>query len=279
MKRLLILLLLTWSAHAQPSLQGEMSWDAWLDRASRADVVYLGERHDSAVDHAFQLETLRGLQRRGLKSVIVAEMFQLLSKDVLDEYVGGRLTDQQLRLLSQWDRRWGHAWEAYLPIWQFAKEHGLRVLPLRNSSETGRHLGKLGAEAFSPEEKQGLRPAPYDFGPDPQTLRKTFEAHAGPVSDEAFQRFLNVQTLWEEFMAAQVRKALALPQRTGPVVVLVGKGHLLHGHGLVRRVQLDRPLTQVTAAVDPEPDERKRLDVVWTSAGSRDDRLEKLPGS
>lgn len=265
MLRYFLLLCVCFTAYAQSVLRGSLNWDAWLERAASADVVYLGERHDSKLDHQFQLDTIRGLRERGLKPVIVAEMFQLLSREVLDEYVAGRLTDEQLKLLSQWDRRWRHDWPAYLPIWQEAREHKLPLLPLRNSSETGKHLSKLGVEAFSPEEKQGLTPGPYEFGPHPETLRKTFEAHAGPVSDEAFGRFLNVQTLWEEFMAAQVRKALALPARKGPVVVLVGKGHLLHGHGLPWRVAAGKPLRQVTSAVDPETEEAARLDVVWRS--------------
>jgi uncharacterized iron-regulated protein len=266
MKRFLVVLLLLCSAvAAQSVLRGTVSWDEWLNRAAKADVIYLGERHDSKLDHQFQLDTIRGLRERGLKPVIVAEMFQLLSREVLDEYVAGRLSDEQLKLLSQWDRRWRHDWAAYLPLWQEAREHKLALLPLRNSSETGKHLGKLGVEAFSPEEREGLTPGPYEFGPGSETLRKAFEAHPSPPSDDAFTRFLNVQTLWEEFMAAQVRKALALPGRKGPVVVLVGKGHLLHGHGLPWRVAAGKPLRQVTSAVDPEVDETARLDVVWRS--------------
>ncbi len=209
---------------------------SWCWAESR--VLYLGEEHDSAADHRRQLEILEKVSP-GRSPVVVAEMFQNVSRKVLDEYVAGNLDDEELKLQSEWDNRWGHAWDLYLPIWQLCQQRHIPILPLRNSSESGKNLGKLGVQAFTAEEREGLAPEPYEFGPHPETLRATFEAHAGKVSDEAFARFLKVQTLWEEYMAAQVRRALR--ETDGPVIVLVGQGHLSHGHTLPRRVQAHWP--------------------------------------
>ncbi len=262
MRKMLLALLLTARAMAVPghgeTSEGPLNWEDWLDYCGQAQVLYLGEEHDGKLDHQLQLETLQGLVEK--KPLVVAEMFQLPSQKVLDDYVQGRIDDAGLRQASEWEKRWGHAWEQYLPIWQLCQKEQLELRPLRNSTESGKNLSKLGTQAFSEQEKVGLAPEPYEFGPHPETLRPVFEAHAGPVSQAAFDRFLKVQTLWEEFMAAQIRAALRQPDQP-MVVVLVGKGHLLHGLGLPHRVQAgwSQPLRQSVVVVQPEP----RADAWW----------------
>jgi len=50
-----------------------------------------------------------------------------------------------------------------------------------------------------------------DFAPEPEgveELRRVYQEHAGKgATEEAFQRFLRVQVLWEEGMAAQIVQA------------------------------------------------------------------------
>ena len=224
-------------------------------------MVYLGERHATAPDQQIACDTLAGLVESGRHPAILAEMFQLPFARQLQAYSDGKLDDAALRRDTEWDARWKHDWTAYLPIWQLAQRHHLPLLPLRNSSESGKHLGEQGADALTSAEREGLAPPPYEFGPGADTLRATFEAHGGSAG---FERFLKVQTLWEEFMAARIRLALARPER--PIVVLVGKGHLLYGSGLPARVQAgwSEPLRQRVLAVDPDPKERARFDAWWT---------------
>lgn len=241
------------------------SWEHWLNSCQESRIVYLGESHDCALDHQIQRKTLEALHSGGRKVIVLAEMFQLPSRQILEQYCRGELDDDQLRERSEWNRRWGHDWELYLPIWQFCRKQSLHLRPLRNSSETNKNLGKLGVEAFTEEEKQGLAPEPHTFGPHPESLRAIFEAHAGPVSDESFSRFLRVQTLWEEFMAARIRQAMVEDPRA-QILVLVGKGHLLHGHGLQGRVAdaWPEPVSQCVALVNPGPEEKVRCQA-WLS--------------
>jgi len=276
MVRLLILLLLTASAVALPtgqgfSRQGALTDQAWLSACGDCRVLYLGEEHDRALDHQMQRDILESVST-GRSPVVVAEMFQDPSRQVLVDYVADVLDDAELRTASEWDKRWGHPWELYLPIWQLCQQRHIPLLPLRNSSESGKNLSKQGVQAFSAEERQGLAPPPYEFGPHPETLRPVFEAHAGPVSQAAFERFLTVQVLWEEYMAAQIRRALR--ETEGQVVVLVGKGHLTHGFGLPTRVQAGwpHPLTQKVVIYNPDPFEQKRADLWWTPIELRETR-------
>lgn len=264
----LLALFLCGAAWAMPPGQGQtpdgpLSQERWLEQCNQARVLYLGEEHNGPMDHQLQHDVLQQLSR---PPVIVAEMFQNPSRPALDAYVAGRLNDDELRICSEWEKRWGHAWEQYLPIWQLCQQEHWPLRPLRNSSESGKSLGKLGFDAFSLEERQGLAPRPYEFGPHPESLRSVFEGHAGKMGDEAFARFLKVQVLWEEYMAAQIRRALS--ETDGPVVVLVGKGHLTHGFGLPHRVQADwpHPLEQKIVLYNPSDSEQARADLWWEPA-------------
>lgn len=261
---------LLWAQPAGFAREGDqqLPWDSFLDRCQEAQVLYLGEEHTGQLDHELQHAVVEGLARRGLKLAVVAEMFQWPQSQVLEDYVERRLDDEGLRTQSQWTQRWGYPWELYLPIWQTCQRYSLPLLPLRNSSESGKQLGTLGVEAWSADEREELAAEPYEFGPGAEQLRSLFAAHGGPVSEASFQRFLRVQVLWEEFMAAQIRKGLkATPDQ---VVVLVGKGHLSHGHGLPWRVQRGwaERLEQKVILVNPNGQEKPRASLEWLSPES-----------
>lgn len=263
MKRVFLSFMLLGLAWAEPNWESKSRW--W-EELGRADVVYLGEEHDRAQDHQMQLQVLEKLAQER-RVVVLAEMFQTPSRQVLKAYTQGVLDDQNLHDLSKWEKRWGHPWTLYLPIWQCCQRYEIPLLPLRNSSESGKLLSRQGRAAFEADEVWALPPEPYEFGPEPESLKEIFEAHAGPVSPEAFQRFLKVQVLWEEFMSAQIREALRLYPGS-QVVVLVGKGHLLHGHTLLGRTQRNWPnqLNQQVLLCDPKPSEKEKLKLWWTSA-------------
>lgn len=236
----------------------------WLRRSREARVLYIGESHSSELDHQVQQRTLQGLD----DPVVLAEMFQLPSAPVLEQYVAGNLNDAQLYEQSEWQKRWGHNWQAYLPIWQLCQQRQLPLQPLRPSSESSAQLGKLGVLGFNEQERQGLASEPHEFGGDLSPLRAIFEGHAhGHSSEAGFSRFVQVQVLWEEFMAARVRLALQqFPERR--VLVLVGKGHLTLGAGLPARVQRGwsgERLVQRVALIRPSKQEQERADF-WLSA-------------
>lgn len=242
-----------------------MAPEEWGEQIQQARVLYLGENHRGAADHQLQAETLEALARQQRRPVVVAEMFQLLKADATLAYSQGKLNDEQLKTGTEWESRWGHPWELYLPVWQVCRKWQLPLLPLRPSSESSRQLGQAGVQGFTAEERQGLSPEPYEFGSDQEAMREILGGHASH-DEAAFARFLRVQVLWEEFMAARVREALRR-YPDSQVVVLVGKGHLVYGHGLPWRVQQgwEEPLDQKVILVNPEEEEQGRADLWWRS--------------
>ena len=78
-----------------------------LKELSKANVIYLGETHDSLIDHQTQLEIIQALHRLRPKLTIGMEMFQRPYQQSLDRYLAGVLTETQLRERSQYEPRWG----------------------------------------------------------------------------------------------------------------------------------------------------------------------------
>lgn len=212
-----------------------------LQQLVKAKVVYLGETHDSAEDHQAQLAILREMQRQNRKIAIAMEMFQRPFQSAIDDYLAGKLTEDQLVEQTEYDRRWRFPWESYAPILRFAKENQLPVLALNTPSEVTRKVARQGLESLTAEEKKHIPPISEirtDNAEYRQLLLEVFQQHqkAGQGNSTAFERFVQAQVLWDETMAEKIAQFVkANPDYQ--VVVLAGKGHIIYGYGIPSRVE------------------------------------------
>lgn len=76
-----------------------------LQELAKAKVVYLAETHDSVKDHQAQLEILQKLYQHRPKIAIALEMFQRPYQNVLNRYLAGQLSEQELLEQSEYNRR------------------------------------------------------------------------------------------------------------------------------------------------------------------------------
>ena len=81
-----------WLNPADPS--SPLAADALLQRLAGQQVVLLGESHDSAEDHRWQLQTLAQLHARQPRIALALEMFPRRIQPVLDDWVAGKLAEQ-----------------------------------------------------------------------------------------------------------------------------------------------------------------------------------------
>ncbi|MEG4326338.1 ChaN family lipoprotein [Microcoleus sp. herbarium5] len=212
-----------------------------LQQLVKAKVVYLGETHDSPEDHQAQLKIIREMQRQNRKIAIAMEMFQRPFQSAIDNYLAGKLTEQQLVEQTEYDRRWRFPWESYAPILRFAKENQLPVLALNTPSEVTRKVASQGLESLTAEEKKHIPPISEirtDNAEYRQLLLEVFQQHqkAAQGNSTGFERFLQAQVLWDETMAEKIAQFVkANPDYQ--VVVLAGKGHIIYGYGIPSRVE------------------------------------------
>lgn len=211
-----------------------------LQQLAKADAVYLGETHDSAKDHQNQLEIIEQLYRRNKNIAIALEMFQRPYQGVIDDYLAGKISEQQLLAKSEYEQRWGFPWEYYAPIVRFAKAKKLPILALNTPTEVTRKVAKNGLTSISPEERKYIPPSPEirtDNAEYRQLLLKIFQQHQADASGNSpsFERFFLAQVLWDETMAEGIAKFLA-KKPSYQVIVLVGQGHIVYNYGIPSRV-------------------------------------------
>ena len=229
------------STTANPQPQQTYTNQEILQQLVKAKVVYLGETHDSAEDHQAQLKIVREMQRQNRKIAIAMEMFQRPFQSAIDNYLAGKLTQEQLVEQTEYDRRWRFPWESYAPILQFAKENQLPVLALNTPSEVTRKVASQGLESLTAEEKKHIPPISEirtDNAEYRQMLLEVYQQHqkAAQGNSTAFERFLQAQVLWDETRAEKIAEFVkANPDYQ--VVVLAGKGHIIYGYGIPSRVE------------------------------------------
>lgn len=223
-----------------------------FQQLAKANVVYLGETHDSPADHQAQLEIIKELHQRNPKLAIGLEMFQRPYQGALDRYLAGKLTETELQQQSQYEKRWGFPWEYYAPILRYAKAHQLPLVALNTPTEVTRKVARQGLESLTLAEKQFIPPASEIRTDSPayrQFMRQIYdEIHGEMGNSQNFERFFLAQVLWDETMAERIAQFWQMNRRT-QVVVLVGQGHVVYGYGVPDRVI--RRLTHYTAQKRP----------------------------
>lgn len=229
-----------------------------LPQLAQADVVYLGETHDNPQDHQTQLEIIQKLQQRNPKIVLAMEMFQRPYQGILDDYLAGKLNEQELLQQSEYNQRWGFPWEYYAPIVQFAQKKQLPILALNTPTEVTRQVVREGLESLTPIQRRFIPPASEirtDDADYRQMMLDIFNQHQDEShgSSADFERFFLAQVLWDETMAEKIAQFLQV-HPDYQVIVLVGQGHIVYGYGIPNRVgrrMQDKPLIQRSVLLSP----------------------------
>lgn len=212
---------------------------AVLQDLAQADVVYLGETHDSLADHQAQLQIIQALYGQNPRMAIALEMFQRPYQSVLDQYLAGEISTGELRQQSEFERRWGFSWAYYEPILEFARTHDLPVIALNTPTEVTRRVADKGLSGLLEGDRQWIPPV-SEIRTDNEEYRQMLQevyagAHHGHGNSGSFDNFFLAQVLWDETMAEGIADFVA----TNPdyqVVVLAGRGHIIYGYGIPDRV-------------------------------------------
>ena len=197
--------------------------------------VLLGERHDRADHHRWQLHVAAGLAaHRPL--VMGFEMFPARLDPVLAEWVAGGLSEEDFLTRAEWGTVWGHPAELYMPIFRFCRDMAVPMVGLNVARDLVRAVGAGGWDSVPEAQREGLT-APK---PSPMPYRRFIfgltgggrpDRKATSPEDPAFDRFVRAQEVWDRAFATRIARAAARPGN--PLVVgIIGMGHLQHGGGV-----------------------------------------------
>lgn len=204
--------------------------DTFFAALRTASVVYLGERHDQALDHSMQQRVLRGLLSHEPSLVIGLEMVQHPFQRHLDDWVAGNLDENALKVRVEWDSRWGHDFALYRPIFELARSRQLPMVALNARAEVTRAVGRGGLASLSEADRATLPELDLQNAAHREMVLASMGAgaHHGNPDD-----LYAAQVIWDETMAANVAGTL----RAGSprMVVLAGAMHVRAGLGIPRR--------------------------------------------
>jgi uncharacterized iron-regulated protein len=222
--------------------------DVVSDELARRRVVLLGENHDDAEHHRWQLHTIAALHARQPRLALGFEMFPRRVQPVLDRWSAGELTEEQFLTRSDWGNVWGHDPQLYMPIFHFARMHRIPMIALNVERSLVRRVGAEGWDAVPPAEREGVgdpaaAPAPYVSFLYDSYLTHLPEAQRPPraPTDEdlrglQFGRFVQSMQVWDRAMAQAIAERLSAGH-TPLVVAIMGTGHLRNGHGVPHQLR------------------------------------------
>ena len=205
--------------------------------APASAVVLLGERHDSAADHGWELDTIARLQAADPGLVLGLEMFPRAAQPALDDWVAGRLSEAAFLAATDWAHVWGFPPALYLPIFRFARDHRVPMVALNVSHRLVHLTAQRGWAGIAQADREGVgQPAPpgaaYRAG-----LAEVMSGHGGPAMTQAgLQHFIDAQLVWDRAMA----EAIAAQRARAPgrrVVAIMGEGHLEHRYGVPHQLE------------------------------------------
>lgn len=210
---------------------------ALLDRLAKQQVVLLGENHDSAEDHRWQLATLAQLHAFKPNLAIGFEMFPRRLQPVLDRWVSGELSEAEFLRLTEWDQVWGIDARMYLPLFHYARMNRLPMLALNVERDLVAAVDAKGWDALPDAAREGLTRPAAPPPPYVEELRRIFAHHPKKRQDEAaFARFVEAQTTWDRAMAQAIATHLER-QPDALVVGILGAGHVRFGHGVAHQLK------------------------------------------
>lgn len=239
-----------------------------------SDVVYLGERHDSELDHAAQLNIIESLHAENPDMAIGLEMFQRPFQPLLDRYIAGEISEEELVKQSEYMERWGFPWELYAPIVRFAQANQIPLLALNAPGEVVSQIAREGLDSLTASDLRYLPPVN-----DIDTTNPDYRAFVGSVfgshgghgdGDFDFENFFAAQVTWDETMAEAIA-AYKLRSPNTLVVVLAGSAHVMYGYGIPDRVARRLDSAQQTKVLLNFPEELLAdatddiADIIWYS--------------
>ncbi|KAA3614439.1 MAG: hypothetical protein DWQ01_01690 [Planctomycetota bacterium] len=206
---------------------------------AQADVVFLGELHDSHGGHRFQREMLAELYQLRPDLILSLEMFERDVQESLDAWLAGALDEDEFLETA---RPWSNYREHYRPMVWFAKEQGLRVLAANVPRPLASRVAKEGLPSV-----QGEAHLPREvFVGGPEYRRRFMETlHHHPGADldpEKAERWFAAQCLKDAAMAESIFHALGEAGEAAPLVVhLCGRFHSDAGLGTAEQLARLRP--------------------------------------
>lgn len=203
---------------------------------SCANVLYVGEIHANKASHEVQLKVLKAYYEKFGDTVAIGmEMFTRPYQPFLDQWVAGEIDETKFLEETRWDKEWGYDYDLYKDILDFAREKKIPILALNAPKDMVKFVRKKGLKNLNKEELEKLPEIDTSDYFHRVYLKNAIEQHVN-ISAE-FERYNDIQSLWEEYMAQTIIEYLSSWEGKGKkFLAFVGNGHIVYDFGIPKRV-------------------------------------------
>lgn len=239
-----------------------------LTQLLKKNVILLGEQHDVAEIHRWQLHVIAMLFSHHPHIAVGFEMFPHRLQTVLDEWVAGRHTTASFLQECEWEQIWKFDADLYLPLFHFCRQFRIPMVALNCRRSLVSEVGKMGWDAINEQDRDGLTPA----APASDNYRRYLFNAVGSVRgatsamDPKFDSFVRAQQTWDRAFACNIVNALRDTSRL--IFGIIGAGHLEYGFGTpyqLRTLGEEKIAILLTNEKDTLPLEidRRRADAIF----------------
>jgi uncharacterized iron-regulated protein len=232
--------------NGQPS-----SFDALVEQAAHADVVFFGEQHDDPETHRVEFGLLDALGRTGRPVILSLEMFERDVQPLLDAYLAGTIPESEFLAKA---RPWDRYVTDYRPMVELAKARGWPVIASNVPRPMASAIGRVGLPYLDtiPAPGRALAATDIQCPDDPyrarflQEMRGHSSGGAAPSAADtlptaAAQRYYLAQCVKDETMAESIARALDRGPDGAVLIHYNGSFHSDFGQGTADRVRRRLP--------------------------------------
>lgn len=216
-----------------------ISLQTLVDDLSETKVIYLGETHNNIEDHRIQKEIIERLYQQNPHLIIAMEMFPRAAQSCLDLYSQRKINEPEFLKEADWNGVWGYPFQLYRELLSWARDKKLKMVGLNAPPAVVRKIARAGVSSLSPEDREQIA-AEMNFSDSVHRayVKQEYDQHLkGNIKN--FESFYEAQLAWEETMAETLAETLNSVDNADRIVVLLGKGHIMHKFGVPQRT-LDR---------------------------------------
>ncbi|HDP95539.1 MAG TPA: hypothetical protein ENN40_09300 [Candidatus Aminicenantes bacterium] len=229
-------------------------------RAANADVVMVGEYHDSMACHLFQRDLIREIGKMSPQTVVGFEFFQQGKDDAaLAAWSRKEGNEADLLRATNWYGGTSMHYGYTRPVMQVIRETGLAVIGLNAPRALVHRVAGAGLDALGPGERRRFAYVERKNTEHRYFIQQVFGAAALRLPPW-FERIYAAQTCWDAVMAASMRNILASrPGKGKKGVIIAGSAHVAYGLGIPFRYRLGkrraRLLTIVPVRVEKQDED------------------------
>ncbi len=264
--------------------------DAMLTDLARADVVFVGEQHDSVSTHRLELAILQGVAARRPDAIVAMEMFERDVQEPFDHFQMGHTSEEEFLAAA---RPWPRYATDYKPLVDFAISKNWPVIASDVPRSFASEVAKNGLDVLQSKSADEQKWFAHDLKcpTDDEYFKRFAEAMgdhpAAPGSSEAsiaatrqtLERTYFAQCLKDETMGESVANAYAIGAAGGksPLVIhFNGSFHSDFALGTADRAKRRLPGKRIVVvtvlpvdrldSATPDDSERKRADyLIYTN--------------